>query len=159
MTGMSPNKQWKIPPLTLIHITAGTSMASPAAAGNALLVREYFEDPKGLFWTKVCRSSYRSCHSFSPSGVLVKTILLHSGAAMALYHGGGDYDIRLGSPPDSIQGFGRIALYRALPLTSFSTKFDLFVADLVNTAESSDVRYNVQVQSNTTPLRYSLRWC
>lgn len=129
-------------------------MASPAAAGNALLVREYFEDPKGNFWTKVCRSSYRSCHSFSPSGVLVKAIILHSGQAMALYHGGGDYDIKLGNPPDFIQGFGRIALYKALPLPSFSTKFDLFVADLVNIAESSDVRYSVQVQSNSIPLRY-----
>ena len=39
----------------------GTSMASPAVAGTGLLIREYFMDEDGRFWTQVCNSQYSFC--------------------------------------------------------------------------------------------------
>lgn len=128
-------------------------MASPAAAGNAMLIRQYFQDPKGTFWRAVCSSSYRNCNGFSPSGVLVKALVLHSGADMALFNGGGSNDVKLGAAPDSLQGYGRIALYNVLPLQSMATKFDLFVADAVNVPEYGNINYVVKVASNAFPLK------
>lgn len=64
------------------YVAIGTSMSAPAAAGSALLVREYFSDTTKRFWTAVCNSAYRLCLPFTPSGVLVKAILLHSGSQM-----------------------------------------------------------------------------
>ena len=67
----------------------GTSMATPGAAGTALLVRQYFIDPAGKFWRAVCNTGYRSCKSFTPSGPLIKAIFTHSGKKMSLFDGGG----------------------------------------------------------------------
>eukprot|EP00981_Chlorochromonas_danica_P002933 scaffold600_cov193-Ochromonas_danica.AAC.9 len=136
----------------------GTSMATPAAAGNALLFRQYFQDSQGKFWTKVCRSSYRSCRGFNPSGVLIKTVMAHAGSSLTLFHGGGDYDVPLGPAPDFNQGFGRYSLYKVLPLPSQSNHFDLFVADGVNIGEDSDIRYAVQISSGSVPLRVTIGW-
>lgn len=128
-------------------------MATPAAAGIALLVRQYFMDPNSKFWTAVCNRSYRSCKSFSPSGPLVKAILVHSGRKMKLFDGGGSYDVLLGSPPDNIQGFGRVSLFQVLPLKDWLTSFDLFVADSVNIPENDDVTYIVNIASSDIPLK------
>jgi hypothetical protein len=61
----------------------GTSMASPSAAGSAALMRQYFIDP--LFWATQCEPTDPFCRPFTPSGVLLKTMLLHSGAKMNQY--------------------------------------------------------------------------
>ncbi len=47
---------------------AGTSMATPVAAGNAALIKQYFEDEK--FYAHYCDASYVMCQkgAFSPSG-------------------------------------------------------------------------------------------
>lgn len=137
---------------TTIQMT-GTSMATPGAAGNGLLIRQYFIDPNGKFWRAICNTNYRSCKSFNPSGVLVKAIAIHSGSRMTKFNGGGDYDVYLGAPPDFIQGFGRISLFRALPLKG-SSMFDLFVADGVNIQENAQINYNLQIANASTPLRY-----
>ena len=57
-------------------------MASPAAAGAALLIREYFMDTSNKFWSGLCNSAYKYCKSFTPSGVLLKALILHSGNRM-----------------------------------------------------------------------------
>jgi hypothetical protein len=67
----------------------GTSMATPAAAGIALLVRQYFMSSNSSFWTGRCNPADKFCGAFTPSGVLVKAILLHSGSAMSKFDGGG----------------------------------------------------------------------
>ena len=67
----------------------GTSMATPAAAGIALLVRQYFMSSNSSFWTGHCNPADNFCRAFTPSGVLVKAILLHSGTAMKKFDGGG----------------------------------------------------------------------
>ena len=75
-------------------------MASPAAAGAAALVMQYFQDQ--TFWKALCNPSYPSCNPFTPSGVLMKAALLHSGTGMAIYEGnqGNTY---LAAPPDNYQ--------------------------------------------------------
>jgi len=49
-----------------------------------------------VFYLGACNSQYPSCKSFVPSGVLVKALMLNSGTAQTLYHGGGAKDIPLG---------------------------------------------------------------
>jgi len=60
-------------------------MASPGAAGVALLIRQYFMDTTNAFWSLLCNKAYRNCNPFEPSGVLVKAVLLHSGTQMASF--------------------------------------------------------------------------
>ncbi|RYY89330.1 hypothetical protein EON63_00865 [archaeon] len=72
----------------------GTSMATPAAAGVALMVRQYFLDSR--FWPATCNSNYRNCRAFTPSGVLVRAVMVHGGARMTLFDGGGSNSVRLG---------------------------------------------------------------
>lgn len=127
-------------------------MATPGAAGNGILIRQYFMDPNRKFWRAVCNTAYRSCKSFIPSGPLIKAIGIHSGTRMTKFDGGGDYDVNLGAAPDFIQGFGRISLFRALPLKG-TVKFDLFVADAVNIQENSHIGYNLQIANSSIPLR------
>lgn len=128
-------------------------MATPGAAGIALLVRQYFIDSASKFWRAICNINYRSCKSFIPSGPLIKAIFTHSGKKMSLFDGGGSYDVSLGAPPDYIQGFGRLSLFQVLPLKGWLTSFDLFVADAVNIQENTQIVYNVQVSSSTQPLK------
>lgn len=127
-------------------------MASPAAAGMALLIRQYFTDTTNRFWTGICNTSYRSCKAFSPSGALVKALLIHSGSAMSLYNGGGTKNVYLGPPPDNMQGWGRVTLQNILPLKNVITNFDLFVAEAVNIGENSKVSYTVKVLEADHPL-------
>lgn len=128
----------------------GTSMAAPAAAGAALLVRQYFADAS--FWKSMCNTAYSSCTRFTPSGVLVKAVLLHSGEPMVLFDGsqGGGKDASLGAPPDSTQGFGRVALPNVLPLAGVYTDFDLFVDDLVKLSEDDSQQYLVSIPTSSS---------
>lgn len=67
----------------------GTSMATPAAAGIGLLVRQYFMSSSSAFWAGHCNLANSFCRAFTPSGVLVKAVLLQSGSAMRMFDGGG----------------------------------------------------------------------
>ena len=126
----------------------GTSMATPAAAGAALLVRSYFMSSSSNFWPGMCNTAYSFCRTFTPSGVLVKAVLLHSGAQMSLFDGSGNSSTPLGAPPDCLQGFGRVMLAKVLPLKGVYTSFDLFVDDLHIIAQGQTVTYTVTVTTS-----------
>lgn len=64
---------------------AGTSMASPAAAGSALLFRQYFMDNSNRFWTKMCNKSHRYCKPFLPTAYLIKALVTHGTHFMGYY--------------------------------------------------------------------------
>ena len=128
-------------------------MATPAAAGSALLVRDYFSNSNTSFWVGMCNHSYVFCNAFTPSGVLVKTVLQHSGSPMTLYNGGGTADIPLGSPPDFMQGYGRVTLSNVLPLKGVYTSHDLYVDDLHSISQGATVTYTVNVLSSAFPLK------
>jgi len=135
----------------------GTSMASPAVAGAALIVRQYFMGAARhpSLWKSSCAlSNYANCaaNTLTPSGVLIKALLLHSGSAMSLYDGGGGpLDTVLNQTPDFTQGYGRVNLANIIPLTT--NVFDLFVDDLHLIKEYSTIAYSVNIQSFQKPLK------
>lgn len=136
---------------------SGTSMSSPAAAGVALLIRQFFVDPSKKFWTRTCKFPYKFCKSFTPSGVLVKAALLHSGSKAQKFHGGGDNDVDLPNVPDNFQGYGIIFLQQVLPLLSFYP-FDLYVDDLRQINPNSAIDYVVNVIDTSRPLKVTVSW-
>ena len=133
----------------------GTSMATPGAAGSALLIRQYFLD--GRFWAQSCNQAYSFCGTFEPSGVLVKALLLHSGSSMLMFHGDPNPNVNLGPPPDFIQGYGRVSLFNILPLPG-KYEFDLFVYDLTVLPENSATTLTVSVTSSSHPLKVTISW-
>jgi len=78
---------------------SGTSMASPAAAGMAALVRQYYAD--GFYPTGAAVAG----NGFAPSAALVKATLLNSTQSMTT---------GAGPVPDACQGWGRVLLEDAL---------------------------------------------
>ena len=143
---------------------AGTSMAAPAVTGVAALIRQYFRDSK--FWASQCRQEYPSCKAFTPSGVLIKTAILHAGTRMDRYQAN-NQELRedLGAPPDEWQGYGRVDLYNVMPLKERIRNSanlgehpgpgDLFIHDLADINEYSRITYEVSVDSDTVPLKVS----
>lgn len=139
---------------------AGTSMATPGVAGNALMVRQYFID--GDFWESECNGTYSMCGAFSPLGATVKAALIHSGTPMASYHTQAglskEPEASLNSPPDMYQGFGRVLLSNALPVTGITdSAFDLFV-DEISLETAEEWQYEVTVTDTSIPLKATIAW-
>jgi len=107
---------------------------------------------------KNCEVGDAICRAFVPSGVLVKTILLHAGQRMKQYNAGSRGTIDLGAgTPDVYQGFGRIQLTNTLPLSGVAS-FLLFVRDLVTIGEYSVRSRTFKVTGNSRPIRATLTW-
>ena len=83
-------------------------MAAPLIAGAAALVRQYFQ--KGMYPTGPPVSN----NSFSPSGPLVKAMLIGGAAGLSGFEP--DTGLPLSPPPSFRQGFGRLQLSQSLPL-------------------------------------------
>ncbi len=108
---------------------AGTSMATPVTAGMASYVREYFV--QGFYPT----GEKESENGFTPSGALLKAMLVHSGRPMK-YRERFDWNTftyvidELEQYPSIEQGYGRLQLNTTLyfkDTTSTSRMQDLFV--------------------------------
>lgn len=144
-----------------VYETFGTSMAAPGVAGGALLLREYFLN----VWSTVCRSSYSFCKSFEPSGYLLKAIIIHSGQAVKSYSESA-FDTKtdiaahtLGSPPDSVQGYGSVNLHAVVPLTVAERNTqDLYLSDIFNMGGRATATLQVKVASSKRPLKVTLLW-
>lgn len=95
---------------------SGTSMATPVGAGNAILIKQYFEDSN--FWPKYCNNSYFYCVNaagLNISGYQIKALVIHSGANDA-------YSYEL--------GFGRMLLTNILPLSRYpDSTYSLYIDD------------------------------
>ena len=123
---------------------SGTSMACPAIAGTAMLVREYFT--AGYYPTGVATPA----DGFTPSGALIKAVLLNSAVDMTSIPG----------YPSNQEGWGRVLVHNALHFPGDAQLLD--VHDVRNNSPGSlsggqaDV-YNFTVDSSQ-PLRITLVW-
>lgn len=138
----------------------GTSMAAPVVAGNALLVRQYFRD--NAFWSSICDDTVPNCNSFSPSGFLVKAVLLHAGTPMSLYVNELTGErVVLGAPlKDGYQGHGQIQLNQVLPLPGgggLDPRLNLIVFDRVSVMSHDMREWNITVHDNM-PLKVTVCW-
>jgi subtilisin family serine protease len=131
----------------------GTSMAAPVAAGNAALVRQYFRE--GWYSTGGARAS-KVDFGFSPSAALVKALMINSAKGMSAVQeaqsvisgnalgdrlGGRRMAVSLDSPPDGIQGFGRLTLDQGINLNG---TVGLFFRD-EELSEGAVLQYNVSI--------------
>lgn len=120
---------------------SGTSMATPAMAGAALLLRQYFTDgyyPSG---------SPEPLHAHRPSSALMRAVLHAASRAMST-----------GERLDSNQGWGYPVLDDALYFPGDEER--LFVAGEVgpglDTGQSHS--YEITVTKSASPLRINLAW-
>jgi hypothetical protein len=133
---------------------SGTSMSTPITAGNALLVRQYFMDPK--HWATMCSKDLPHCMKtgFTPSGYLLKAIFLHSGEPVKQYSDP-IYDeeptrfpsFELKSKPlDVFQGHGAVRLSNILPLPDgkgLDPRLDLFIWDELKLSQHETLRFDI----------------
>ena len=145
----------------------GTSFASAAAAGSALLARQYFTD--GFYPT----GTKFAGNAFTPSNALIKAILLNSGRNLTGRFTGSNFPIsRSGAIPSSGQGWGRIALDDALYFAGDRRELKI-LADIYNGATAAESArpapnpaittgqtqtYQITNVSNVEPLRITLTW-
>jgi subtilisin family serine protease len=133
----------------------GTSMASPAVAGAAALVRQYLVEERGVQ---------------NPSAALLKAVLL--AAARRLASSRAENFQKLFGYPDFDQGFGRLDLSTVLPHDEAPAGRRLAFVDVANdspdalesralagSGRRSERSYSVRVpQGAADPLRFVLTW-
>ncbi|MEX0876692.1 MAG: S8 family serine peptidase [Phycisphaerales bacterium] len=123
----------------------GTSMAAPAIAGTAALVRQYFDD--GYYPSGMAESD----DGFIPSGSLIKATLLNSSVNMT----------GIAGFPSNQEGWGRVLLDNALYFPGDDST--LIVRDVRNAAddalETGD-QHEMQVVNNdlSEPMKITLVW-
>jgi hypothetical protein len=159
--GASTYSSNSVPDMQTCGLTGkqGTSMATPAVAGNGAIIRQFFVDES--YWAASCNSAYAMCGAFQPRGATVKAALIHSGEAMDRYVGSyssTESTFTLSTTPDISQGFGRIALSNVLPLDGMTVSgFDLFVDELSMTSLTTQT-YTVTVTDSSAPLKATIAW-
>mmetsp|Transcript_38416 Transcript_38416/g.75086 ORF Transcript_38416/g.75086 Transcript_38416/m.75086 type:complete len:898 (-) Transcript_38416:234-2927(-) len=103
-------------------ILSGTSMATPGVAGASLLIRQYFMD--GFYPSGTKEMS----NEFTPSGTLVKAVILNGGRTVLGRDNHSDNTIFPSEPYDETQGFGLISLVDSVYLKDRS-KANVLVLD------------------------------
>ncbi|MEK6676108.1 MAG: S8 family serine peptidase, partial [Planctomycetota bacterium] len=121
----------------------GTSMASPAVTGVGMLVRQYFMDgyyPRGEVHVE---------DAFTPSGALVKAVLLNSGVDMTGISG----------YPSNSEGWGRLLIGDSVYLNGDTRKLKVLddVRNANGFATSGDFEtYTVSILNSSQKLKVTL---
>lgn len=127
----------------------GTSMASPAIAGTAMLVRQYYT--AGYYPLGTAGGP-----SLTPSGALIRATLMNTGQDLTAAAGG--FQVPTGYP--SVQeGWGRVRADDALYFPGDARK--LVVRDVRNNVgltTAGEQLVNINVVGSTEPLRVTLTW-
>jgi hypothetical protein len=127
----------------------GTSMASPAIAGTAMLVRQYYTG--GYYPAGIPGGT-----PITPSGALIRATLMNTG--QDLMGAAGGFQVPTGYP--SVQeGWGRVRADDALFFPGDARK--LIVRDVRNSAglvTAGEQQININVLGSTEPLRITLSW-
>ncbi len=111
----------------IVSGASGTSFSSPAAAGTALLIRDYFA--QGLYPDGTSTNpGNASDQALNISGALVKAILIASAEWVGIGNNPG-VNLTKRYRFNNEQGYGRIQLNRALPLPTYPSALGLIVAD------------------------------
>ena len=147
----------------------GTSMATPVAAGNVLLIRQFFMDP--VFWSRVCNYHDAFCRPFVPSAALLKAVLLNSGENAERYSVPSNDAYTsvashlLGAAPDNYQGFGAIRLSNILTLDNgegMNPNKALFVYDNIQLFAYEMVKFTVEISESAAEkgldLKATIAW-
>jgi hypothetical protein len=130
---------------------SGTSMASPAVAGNAALIRQYFMDGWYPSGTKI------AADGFTPSAALLKANLINGARKMT------NHNLPC-SATGCDQGYGRISLKESLYFADYPTPAPparkLFIDDHKRGLVQGDgaVTYKFNVTATTTPFKVTLVW-
>jgi hypothetical protein len=130
-------------------VKGGTSMAAPAVAGAAAIVRQYFADafyPGGQKGLGVVHSA---------SGSLVKAVLI--GGAHSLRGFSGLQALPLAAP-SGVQGWGRVSLIDSLPLKGQPTVANLQMVDLEVLSEAGQEHVFCLNANAGAPLTVTLVW-
>lgn len=120
---------------------SGTSMACPAAAGAAILARQYFTDgyyPSG---------TPEPDNEITPTAALIRAVLINGASDMT----------GAAHRPNNDQGWGRVLLDDSLYFYGDSTR--LRIEDNSPGVATGDTEeFIVSVSSNSAPLRLTLTW-
>jgi hypothetical protein len=120
-----------------------TSWATPAAAGAATLVRQYYIE--GFYPT----GTKQPHNAFTPSGALIKATLLNSTMDM----------IGIAGYPNNREGWGLIRLDNALYFPGSTRKLRVWETRNIDGITTGDARvHHVNIGNNTQPLKVTLVW-
>jgi hypothetical protein len=152
---------------------SGTSFSSPAAAGAALVVRDYFA--QGFYPDGTDTNPGNGTDQVTyMTGALLKSILIASAdwmnnvASLENPNGPGA-NMRFTYRFNNEQGYGRVQLNNVLPLDTYPSALGLIVCDanpgrcdtsgITGTVPASTTQtYNLVVTDNGEPLKIALSW-
>ena len=134
-----------------VRTMQGTSMATPVAAGAALLVRDYFA--QGFYPS----GRADAARSHAAGAALVKAVLVAGAAELDGFEV--DTGLPLAPPPSYRMGFGRVHLGRALPLAGKGGAPPPFNLQVVDGAElRGGAAHTYCLRGSGGPLAVALAW-
>ncbi|MCX8173466.1 MAG: fibronectin type III domain-containing protein [Thermoplasmata archaeon] len=127
---------------------AGTSMATPCAAGNAALVRQYFME--GWYPT----GAKNPANAFTPSAALLKAVLMVGGVELTGAYSDMNNE---GKFPNNSQGWGRINLDNSLYFAGDTLGLQI-VDETAGISTGEYKEYQYSISSNAQPFKVILTW-